>query len=307
MKYEMQVIYVSLLLSVALHLGFLIQVWITEDNTGVTANGTTSRTLILLPSNAGNLAPIDESGGERRTVTVQRKEKSKQAVQGPKTSPAAAEAAVRPIVSATTIPAESVVQEARPEVSSLPKALGSSLSQTDSDVDLKPGRRSDLPDESASAEPDAPDEIVRDQVIGDADTGVNNGPTDEMKSVLALLRQGAISSATRAEASPLLSQASIGPELPQRYLDELQALISQSRRYPKRAIRQRQEGVVWVGFKLDADGTFDEVRLIESSGYTTLDSAALSTIKGIKKFKPLPEDFSPELLSLRLPIQYVIR
>lgn len=92
----------------------------------------------------------------------------------------------------------------------------------------------------------------------------------------------------------------------QSYLEELQALISQHRRYPKRAIRMQQEGVVRIAFKINAVGEFGGIRLLESSGYSALDNAALSAISGLKRFKPLPDELSVTLLELSLPIQFVL-
>ncbi len=96
-------------------------------------------------------------------------------------------------------------------------------------------------------------------------------------------------------------------EVEQDYLDELRALIAQMKNYPKRAIRRRQEGVVWVEFKLDQQGFFEDIRLLESSGYSTLDKAALMTLSQIQKFKPVPKALALNSLNLSLPMHYVIR
>ena len=74
------------------------------------------------------------------------------------------------------------------------------------------------------------------------------------------------------------------------YISQLQKKIAikATRFYPLRAQRKKQQGIVTVGFNIAKDGTFFEIRLIKSSGFKSLDNAALNTLKKIQKFRSRP-------------------
>lgn len=112
-----------------------------------------------------------------------------------------------------------------------------------------------------------------------------------------------------AATAPQLSAPS--PELP---VAEPVEVVSQAPRfreppaapvYPTQARRRNQQGQVLVEVRLDAQGEQREVRLVQSSGFTSLDRAALEAVADWK--------FQPELLAgrptpsrVRIPIDFAL-
>jgi TonB family protein len=69
-------------------------------------------------------------------------------------------------------------------------------------------------------------------------------------------------------------------------IDLLHSSISEHKRYPYIARRQRREGVARVEFVLHPDGSINETRLVHSSKTRILDKAALEAVEGIAPFEP---------------------
>jgi len=67
-------------------------------------------------------------------------------------------------------------------------------------------------------------------------------------------------------------------------LELLHSRISDNKKYPYLAKRQRREGIATVTFVLHPDGTIENTHLINSSQTGSLDRAALSAVKGIEPF-----------------------
>ena len=67
-------------------------------------------------------------------------------------------------------------------------------------------------------------------------------------------------------------------------LELLHSSISNNKKYPYLAQRQRREGITTIAFVLHPDGTIENTRLINSSQTGSLDRAALSAVKGIEPF-----------------------
>lgn len=73
--------------------------------------------------------------------------------------------------------------------------------------------------------------------------------------------------------------------------------------YPLSAMLDKVEGNVVVGVFVSADGTAEEVRLLESSGNDDLDNAALEFAKGVK-FEPALLDEEPVGAWTKLVMRY---
>ena len=76
--------------------------------------------------------------------------------------------------------------------------------------------------------------------------------------------------------------------------------------YPKRALRMRQEGVVWLHVLIDKDGKRQDIKLHRPSQYALLNQAAL---KAVKKW-----NFDPNLVNgkpvqswMEIPIEFRIQ
>jgi len=80
--------------------------------------------------------------------------------------------------------------------------------------------------------------------------------------------------------------------------------------YPKAAIRRNWQGKLVVSFIIHPDGSIDNIKISESSGYEILDNAAMESVKQIKL--PVNDELSG-LYSLRsdaetrLPVSYTLK
>ncbi|MDC9588653.1 energy transducer TonB [Xenorhabdus sp. XENO-10] len=98
------------------------------------------------------------------------------------------------------------------------------------------------------------------------------------------------SSMSRATTSqPLVGQ---GNSEMDNYHARLRQEIERHKRYPRKAKRMKQEGSVIVNFTLLDDGTLTATKVINSSGNTTLDNAALDAVNRAISVGPKPADMA---------------
>jgi TonB family protein len=60
-------------------------------------------------------------------------------------------------------------------------------------------------------------------------------------------------------------------------------------------------------FTVLADGTITKVSVVESSGFTLLDSAAEEILTELEKVRPFPKELAASKFEITLPISYTIR
>jgi len=90
------------------------------------------------------------------------------------------------------------------------------------------------------------------------------------------------------------------------YLAAVFAKIEAAKRYPQLAIRRRMEGNVEVVFRLGNDGSLLAVDLAKSSGYRSLDEAAIAAVKQAAPFPRLPESATNIPESLKITISFIL-
>ena len=74
--------------------------------------------------------------------------------------------------------------------------------------------------------------------------------------------------------------------------DKYQKAIKKHLRYPKRAQKMRHQGIAHVRFLFKKDGTVSDIKIVKSSGFDTLDEAAIDTIKrAAPDFEKLDRDY----------------
>lgn len=81
---------------------------------------------------------------------------------------------------------------------------------------------------------------------------------------------------------------------------KIQKAIQKHHKYPKRAQKMRHQGVVEVSFLYKKDGTVRDVKVIKSSGFETLDEAAVELInRAAPDFPTLDRDYV-----IKIPVKY---
>ena len=88
------------------------------------------------------------------------------------------------------------------------------------------------------------------------------------------------------------------------YKSRLQGLVSAQKKYPARAKRRGDEGVVRVSFVVLANGTISQIQIVKSSGSAVLDNAAKKILSRISGKLPFPQGMQKKQWRLTLPLTY---
>lgn len=78
-------------------------------------------------------------------------------------------------------------------------------------------------------------------------------------------------------------------------------------RYPQSALRKGYEGSLRLSVKVNRQGKVTFVEVTESSGYRSLDKAALSAVKRASPYPKIPDDLSEEVFSFAVPISFAFK
>lgn len=121
--------------------------------------------------------------------------------------------------------------------------------------------------------------------------------TTSEASAESLTQHTASSLAGRSHA---LSEKGIGQgESDNHYISSLRREIERHKRYPSQARRMQHEGQVVVSFSLTSEGVISRVEIESTSGISSLDNAAIATVKRVKPIGPKPENLlNPLIVSL---------
>ncbi len=76
--------------------------------------------------------------------------------------------------------------------------------------------------------------------------------------------------------------------------------------YPEDAIAKKQQGRVFVGFKFRRDGTLIDVWIDNSSGYPSLDQAALKMVRAASPFPVVPDQYQGDTFNVVIPESFKI-
>ena len=74
--------------------------------------------------------------------------------------------------------------------------------------------------------------------------------------------------------------------------------------YPANAVRRRQQGKVGLQFTIFKNGSVSNVKVLDSSGYSSLDSAIVEAIKLSSPFSPLPDGFGKSRMTITGTFRY---
>ncbi len=93
----------------------------------------------------------------------------------------------------------------------------------------------------------------------------------------------------------------------QDYYADLATWLSKHKRYPSRAKRSGQEGIVEIEFVIDKDGRLLDHRIVSSSGFRMLDDEAYAMVQRAAPMPPIPGDLAMDELSVTAPISFSLR
>lgn len=86
----------------------------------------------------------------------------------------------------------------------------------------------------------------------------------------------------------------------------LLAHLERYRRYPMASRARREQGVVYVRFRMNRRGAVLASQILRSSGSATLDRAALDTLRRAQPLPSIPAD-RPDELELTMPVEFFVR
>jgi protein TonB len=90
------------------------------------------------------------------------------------------------------------------------------------------------------------------------------------------------------------------------YLDAVRRWVTRYKKYPEDAVKQKQEGVVQLGFKFTRDGMVTDAWIEKSSGFPALDQAALAMIHAASPIPKVPDRYQGDTLTLVMPENFKI-
>ncbi|MCC8933965.1 energy transducer TonB [Rhizobium sp. 'Codium 1'] len=91
---------------------------------------------------------------------------------------------------------------------------------------------------------------------------------------------------------------------PARWQSRLMSHLERRKRYPSAARSNREEGTVYVRFRIDNSGNVLSVSLSRSSGYPTLDSAVLDMVRAASPVPAPPEGVNKTITA---PVRFNLR
>lgn len=83
--------------------------------------------------------------------------------------------------------------------------------------------------------------------------------------------------------------------------------LEKYKRYPLRAERQKQEGVVYVRFSVDRQGNVHDGRLGKSSGFPALDDETLAVVRRANPVPPPPPEIAGDPVEVMVPVSFYLR
>lgn len=87
------------------------------------------------------------------------------------------------------------------------------------------------------------------------------------------------------------------------HLGEIRGLLVQNLKYPKMAQKLKMQGEVRIAFTLGADGSVEDIKIIEGSGFDLLNEDARTLIEKTASKFPKPS----KSVRISVPLSYVLR
>ncbi len=160
---------------------------------------------------------------------------------------------------------------------------------------------SELPDIPPSVNlPNSPD-------LGPIEIGppeiTSAGPPDSPTPPTELEPSGIVSSLDQGARTPQKREFEVDGD----YYEKLRLKISGKQKYPSYALQANLEGETKIRFVLKRDGTLVSSEIAEESGYKSLDSAALQSVKSAAPFPPFPVAQKGDEISVVVPIVFELK
>ena len=88
------------------------------------------------------------------------------------------------------------------------------------------------------------------------------------------------------------------------YLDMVRLKIESRKQYPPFSRQKNIEGLVTVGFMIGPDGFISGLTVVRSSGFSSLDEAAVVAVNSAAPFPPPPDKYFKQQVRVKVPIAF---
>lgn len=146
---------------------------------------------------------------------------------------------------------------------------------------------------------------ISDAEIAERQDEAKTSSTDYEPVPTRVIDQSTESDAVAAPKSGVPSVAN--PEITLTWQAAVLGKLETFKRYPRRAERRRQEGVVYIRIVIDRTGMVLDGRIERSSGYAVLDNEALSMVDRASPLPPPPLQVGGETIEILVPIEFFVR
>ncbi|RIA46202.1 outer membrane transport energization protein TonB [Hephaestia caeni] len=131
-------------------------------------------------------------------------------------------------------------------------------------------------------------------------------PREAREPVEELVDPGpAVPETTAPKSIAAPSSARVSSDAKQSWEARLLAHLERYRRFPARARAARQQGTVYVRFQMNRSGAVLSAAVVRSSGFATLDQAALDTLNRAQPLPAIPND-KPDTVELTIPVEFFL-
>lgn len=128
-------------------------------------------------------------------------------------------------------------------------------------------------------------------------------PVPTEKPVVQPVAQQTAQPVVQAQPKQLVQKADVEKEYLDFHLQAIRKLLAEHRKYPRNARVLGQEGDVEVSFRLNSDGSVEDVSVVKSSTFEILDNAARELIVSTAKLFPRP----PKTVRVRVPLKFALQ
>lgn len=115
-----------------------------------------------------------------------------------------------------------------------------------------------------------------------------------------------VAETTAPKSVPAPPAEVLSSDTPDSWQSRLLVHLERYRRFPSDARARREEGTVYVSFRMNRAGKLLAARVIRSSGSAALDKAALETLRRAQPLPAIPKDL-PEEVALDVPVEFFLR
>ena len=91
------------------------------------------------------------------------------------------------------------------------------------------------------------------------------------------------------------------------YLAALATRINRRKYYPRMSRRLGEQGMAVLSFVIRRDGGLADIRIVDSSGHSRLDQAAVKTLHRVSPFEPIPATIDRDEWPISVPIVFSLR